>query len=49
MVPGCSSNSVKDPSIEFYLFPKSLEDCQVWVEACKLVDAEINLDEGNIM
>lgn len=48
MVPGCPSNLAEDSSVEFFLFPKSLEMCQIWVEAFHLVNAEINLDEGNI-
>lgn len=48
MVPGCTSNPSEDASIEFFLFPKSLEMCQLWVEACQLVNAEINLDEGKL-
>lgn len=48
MVPGCTSDPSKDASIEFFIFPKSLEMCQLWVEACQLVNAEINLDEGNV-
>lgn len=46
MVPGCSSSLAEDSSVEFFLFPKSLEMCQLWVEAFHLVNAEINLDEG---
>lgn len=47
IVPGCPSN--EDTTVQFYFFPKNLELCQIWAQACNLVNTEINLDEGMLV